>query len=82
MSEAAFMDWVWRLPFLASILLIGVSLYVQLTLEGTEAFKKLAASKVNDLESDKVVKRSCIIEIFSRYPDRIFLRPGVSYPYK
>ena len=32
MSEAAFMDWGWRLPFLASILLIGVSLYVQLNL--------------------------------------------------
>lgn len=76
MSEAAFMDWGWRLPFLASILLIGVSLYVQLNLEDTDAFKKLAATKVNDSASDKVVKRSPIIEVFSRHPGRIFLAAG------
>jgi metabolite-proton symporter len=76
MSEADFMDWGWRLPFLASILLIGVSLYVQLNLEDTDAFKKLAASKVNDSASDKMVKRSPIIEVFSRHPGRIFLAAG------
>ena len=29
MSDEAFMSWGWRLPFLASIILIGVSLFVQ-----------------------------------------------------
>ena len=32
MSDEAFMSWGWRLPFIASIVLIGISLFVQLKL--------------------------------------------------
>ena len=76
LSEEAFMDWGWRIPFIASILLIFVSLYVQLNLEDTEAFKKLAASQTQDMSAGKVVKRSPIIEVLSRHPGRIFLAAG------
>ena len=76
LSEEAFMDWGWRIPFIASILLILVSLYVQLNLEDTEAFKKLAASQDKDSSTDKVVERSPIIEVLSRHPGRIFLAAG------
>jgi|TARA_B110000977_G_C11055331_1_gene483854 metabolite-proton symporter len=76
LSEEAFMDWGWRIPFIASILLIFVSLYVQLNLEDTEAFKKLAASQTLDMSAGKVVKRSPIIEVLSRHPGRIFLAAG------
>lgn len=76
LSEEAFMDWGWRIPFIASILLILVSLYVQLNLEDTEAFKKLAASQDKDPSTDKVVERSPIIEVLSRHPGRIFLAAG------
>jgi metabolite-proton symporter len=76
LSEEAFMDWGWRIPFIASILLIFVSLYVQLNLEDTEAFKKLAASQTLDMSAVKVVKRSPIIEVLSRHPGRIFLAAG------
>jgi MFS family permease len=44
-SEEAFIDWGWRLPFLASVVLIGVSMYVQLHLEDTPAFKQLEKLK-------------------------------------
>ena len=44
-SEEAFMSWGWRVPFLASIVLIGISMYVQLHLEDTPAFKELARLK-------------------------------------
>lgn len=76
LSEEAFMDWGWRIPFIASILLIFVSLYVQLNLEDTEAFKRLAASQTLDMSAGKVVKRSPIIEVLSRHPGRIFLAAG------
>ena len=76
MSEAAFMDWGWRLPFLASILLIGVSLYVQLNLEDTDAFKKLAATQSTQSPAEHAKKRSPIVEVFSRHPGRIFLAAG------
>ncbi len=48
MSDEAFMSWGWRLPFIASIALIGISLYVQLRLEDTEAFKALQATQAAD----------------------------------
>ncbi len=41
-SEEAFMTWGWRIPFLASVVLIGISMYVQLHLEDTQAFRELA----------------------------------------
>jgi len=37
-SEDAFMTWGWRIPFISSVLLIGISMYVQLHMEETDAF--------------------------------------------
>ncbi len=39
MSEEAFLGWGWRIPFLLSALLIGVGLYVRLSLEETPVFR-------------------------------------------
>ena len=76
MSENAFLDWGWRLPFLASIVLIGVSLYVQLNLEDTEAFKKLANNQSKESIEDMPSRRSPIVEVIVNYPKRIFLAAG------
>ena len=76
MSEDAFLDWGWRLPFLASIVLIGVSLYVQLNLEDTEAFKKLANNQSESSIEDTTIRRSPIVEVIVNYPKRIFLAAG------
>jgi MFS family permease len=77
-SEQAFMDWGWRVPFISSVLLIGISMYVQLNLEDTEAFKELQAVKAQrDAESPvKIVRRSPIIEALVKYPKRIALAAG------
>ena len=40
-SQDGFMAWGWRIPFLLSIALIGLSIYVQLRLEETPAFTQL-----------------------------------------
>jgi metabolite-proton symporter len=45
LSNEDFMSWGWRVPFLLSIVLVGVALYVQLRLEDTEAFRRLRALK-------------------------------------
>ena len=76
MSEDAFLDWGWRLPFLASIVLIVVSLYVQLNLEDTEAFKKLANNQSEGSIEDTPIRRSPIVEVIVNYPKRIFLAAG------
>lgn len=77
-SEQAFMDWGWRVPFISSVLLIGISMYVQLNLEDTAAFKELQAIKAKrDAESEAVIiRRSPIIEALVKYPRRIALAAG------
>ena len=44
-DSPAFMSWGWRLPFLGSIILIGIGMYVQLVLEDTPAFRHLQEAK-------------------------------------
>ena len=75
MSEEAFMDWGWRLPFIASIVLIGISMYVQLRLEDTEAFKALQESQDGEA-SDQPIASSPVVEAIRKYPRRIMLAAG------
>ena len=42
-GEAAFADWGWRVPFIGSILLLGVSVYIRLSMEESPAFVKMKA---------------------------------------
>ena len=76
MSEEAFMDWGWRLPFIASVVLIGISMYVQLKIEDTDAFKSLSAAQSESDASKVEVKRSPVIEAIRKYPRRIMLAAG------
>ncbi len=43
LGEAAFADWGWRVPFLLSILLLGVSVYIRLSMNESPAFTKMKA---------------------------------------
>ncbi|MDB5886851.1 MAG: transporter [Polaromonas sp.] len=42
-GEAAFADWGWRVPFLVSILLLAVSVYIRLSMNESPAFQKMKA---------------------------------------
>ena len=39
LSDADFLEWGWRVPFLASALLVGIGLWVRLRIEETPAFR-------------------------------------------
>ncbi len=41
MGEAAFMEWGWRIPFLLSIVLLGISIWIRLSLQESPAFKQM-----------------------------------------
>lgn len=76
MSDEAFMDWGWRLPFIASIVLIGISMYIQLKIEDTEAFRSLSDAKSAADKPAETVKRSPVVEAIRKYPKRIMLAAG------
>ena len=42
-GEAAFADWGWRVPFLVSVLLLAVSVYIRLSMNESPAFQKMKA---------------------------------------
>src|SRR6188768_1640840 len=44
MSTVAFSDWGWRIPFLISILLVGVSLYIRLKMKESPIFQHIKAT--------------------------------------
>src|SRR6476660_5249460 len=43
LGEAAFSDWGWRIPFIVSILLLAVSVYIRLSMNESPAFQKMKA---------------------------------------
>jgi nitrate/nitrite transporter NarK len=43
MGEAAFADWGWRIPFLLSIFLLAVSVWIRLSMNESPAFQKMKA---------------------------------------
>ena len=40
-GEAAFADWGWRIPFLVSVVLLGISVWIRLSMNESPAFKKM-----------------------------------------
>ena len=76
LTEEEFMDWGWRLPFIASFVLIIISMYVQLKLEDTPAFKALAESKTENPDEASGLEKSPVAEVIRRYPKRIVLAAG------
>ena len=41
MGDAAFADWGWRIPFLLSVILLGISLWIRLQLEESPLFQRI-----------------------------------------
>jgi len=75
-SEESFYSWGWRIPFLASAVLIGISMYIQLNLEDTKAFKELQAMRESHKGHEEIIRRSPILEAIQKYPNRIALAAG------
>ena len=75
-TEEDFLSWGWRIPFLISFVLVIISMYIQLRLEDTRAFKELEASKSAEPQEKRQIKSSPILEALRRYPGRISLAAG------
>ena len=61
MSREAFTSWGWRLPFVISILLVGISLYVRLRMKESPIFSHLKSSGMTSARPLK--------EAFTKWPN-------------
>ncbi|HWA11567.1 MAG TPA: MFS transporter [Burkholderiales bacterium] len=60
LPEEDLLSWGWRAPFLVSIVLVAVGVYVRLKVEESASFAKIAASRD--------VARLPLLEVFRRFP--------------
>ena len=77
LPDEAFMSWGWRIPFLASAILIGISMFIQLTMEDTKGFRDLQNhQKSIGSNENREIKKSPVLEALIKYPKRIALAAG------
>jgi MHS family shikimate/dehydroshikimate transporter-like MFS transporter len=64
-----FLTWGWRLPFLLSVLLVGVGLFVRMRLSETPAFEQMR-------RAEEPARRP-MMEVFSRAPRTVLIAIGM-----
>jgi metabolite-proton symporter len=65
LSGDQFLTWGWRIPFVLSLGLVGVGLYIRLGIFESPVFTKLAA--------ERKIERAPVVEVIRRYPKEIVL---------
>jgi metabolite-proton symporter len=64
-SGDQFLNWGWRIPFLLSIILVGIGLWVRLGILETPVFQKLV--------SERKIEKAPILEVIKKQPREIIL---------
>lgn len=64
-SEDSFNSWGWRIPFLFSLVLVAIGLYIRLQILETPMFAKLV--------KEKTVKKAPVLEVIKNHPKEIVL---------
>ena len=68
LPQEAFMSWGWRLPFLLSVLIFGIGLYIRKHIPESDEF----------VQAKKTAKRGMpAVEVFRRYPRQVFTAMGL-----
>jgi MHS family shikimate/dehydroshikimate transporter-like MFS transporter len=67
--ESDFLAWAWRIPFLISIVLVGVGLYIRMQLEETPVFR--------EIEAKKAVARLPLVEVLTLHRRSFFTAVGL-----
>jgi len=65
LSGDEFLSWGWRVPFLLSIVMVGIGLYIRLGILETPIFQQVIA--------EERVARAPVVEVFKRQPKEIIL---------
>jgi MFS family permease len=64
-SGDQFLVWGWRIPFMLSIVMVGIGLYIRLGILETPTFRRIVA--------EERVERAPAIEVFRRQPRQVIL---------
>lgn len=75
MPDAAFLSWGWRIPFLLSVFMFGVVLYIQAKVEDTPEFRELQEKAAKS--DDEVVVRAPLAQVLRSKWGTILLGCGL-----
>jgi MFS transporter, MHS family, shikimate and dehydroshikimate transport protein len=67
--ESDFLAWAWRVPFLISIVLVGIGLYIRLQLDETPVFR--------EIEAKSEIAKLPLVEILARHRRPFFTAIGL-----
>ena len=78
LSEDQFMAWGWRIPFLLSIVMLIVGMYIRVHVEETGDFQRAhrALERSGDAAGERRREAPPIVELFRRHPRNILLALG------
>jgi MFS family permease len=68
-SEEAFLAWGWRIPFLLSVVLLGIGLFVRLKVDETPVF----------VASEAAPSRPPMLEVLTQHPRVLVLAIGIGF---
>jgi len=71
LPEEQFLTWGWRVPFLLSIVLVGIGLIIRLRILETPAFLRI--------KTQAGAARQPILEVLARYPKQVLLAMGARF---
>jgi len=69
MPEAQFLSWGWRVPFLISIVLVGIGVFIRLRLSETIAFKRV--------QNEGKVSKAPLLEVIKQNPRPFLIAVGM-----
>jgi MHS family shikimate/dehydroshikimate transporter-like MFS transporter len=69
MPEEDFLNWGWRVPFLISIVLVGVGLFIRMRLSETPAFKRIQQSQA--------IAHRPLLEVIAQQPKAFLIAVGM-----
>ena len=71
LPEPAFLAWGWRVPFLVSVLLVGVGLFIRLRVLESPSFEKLKDARRES--------RAPLLDVFREHPREVLIGMGMRF---
>lgn len=75
-SAESLLAWAWRLPFLLSLVLVGLAIYVHIKLEDTPAFRRLQEQRRAVAPGTDRSRRSPVLDVLRNHPREVALTAG------